>query len=533
LVLSDDQGYGDFGFTGNSKIRTPNLDQISREGTHCERFYVCPVCSPTRASVLTGRYNYRTRVTATYVGRSNMDPAEVTLAEMLRDAGYRTGLFGKWHLGDHYPQRPMEQGFEEALYHLGGGLMQPSGPPDNHYFDPVLMRNGQPFKSSGYCSDIFTEAAIDFIERRQSEPFFCYLAFNAPHTPLEIDESWVAPYREAGLDDLTAKVYGMVSNIDHNLGRLLEKLKTLGLDENTIVVYLSDNGPEMPNPLMPDNRPEKPPSRYIAGLRSSKVSVYEGGIRTPCLIRWPARLSAGQTVEPISAHIDLAPTILDACGVPAPAQVDFDGRSLMPLLLGRKTSWPDRTLFFQYHYADIPQAWNNCAAVTQRYKLVNGNELYDLLKDPGEQHDISAGNPVVMKQMRAAYEAWFRDVCETRGFAPQPIPIGNPRENPVILTRQDWRPAVGWESLDMGWWVVQVERPGPYSIGVRFPEAHEGAVAHFVLGPVKLSRELRKGDNEAEFDNVTLPVGNDRLDAWIEAPDLRMTASYVDVKCMK
>src|SRR5947209_5277848 len=279
LIMTDDQGYGDLGLHGNDKIKTPNLDALGRESVRLTRFYVSPVCAPTRASLLTGRYNYRTGVVDTYRGRAMMHPDEVTLAERLVKAGYRTGIFGKWHLGDNAPLRPIDQGFQEALVLKGGGIGQPSDlPGGSHYHDPVLLHNASPRRYEGYCSDVFTTAALDFLTDSAGSPFFLYLAFNCPHDPLEPPEAEYDAYRKEHLganqfpavgnplprsldEDRTARVYAMVANIDTNVGRLLSAIEAKGLADSTIVVFLTDNGPAFP--------------RYNAGLRDVKGSVYE------------------------------------------------------------------------------------------------------------------------------------------------------------------------------------------------------------------------------------------------------------------
>ncbi|MFH1268166.1 MAG: arylsulfatase, partial [Planctomycetota bacterium] len=440
LVLTDDQGYGDLGVHGNPVIRTPNLDRFAGESVEVESFYVCPVCAPTRASLMTGRYNYRTGVTDTFLGRAMMHSDEVTLAEMLREAGYRTGIFGKWHLGDCYPMRPGDQGFEESLVHAGGGLCQPAGPPENSYFDPSLLHNGQRVKTKGYCSDVFTDAAIRFITERRREPFLVYLPFNCPHGPFQIAEAYYKPYEELGMKpgdfpsvagghelksipDNTARVYGMVENIDDNLGRLFSKLDELGLKENTIVIFLTDNGPNG--------------ARYNAGMRAYKGSVYEGGIRTAFFVRWPARLEAGRKVDRIAAHVDILPTILEACGVAAPKEVKLDGRSILPLLEGREVDWPDRTLYFQWHRGDAPIPYRAFSTRTDRYKLVHARavepgadlagvqfELYDMESDPLETKDIAQEQPEVVERMRTSYEAWLADVGRDHGYEAPRILIG-------------------------------------------------------------------------------------------------------------
>ncbi len=341
LVMTDDQGYGDFGFAGNPVLQTPHLDALAAQSAQVERFYVSPVCTPTRASLMTGRYNYRTRAIDTYIGRAMMEPEEVTIAEMLREAGYATGIFGKWHLGDNYPMRAMDQGFEESLVHRGGGIGQPSDPPGGQgkYTDAVLFRNGTREETTGYCTDVYFDAAFEFMRRAASEgrPFFAYVPTNAPHGPFhDVPEDWLAHYTQTDLTaaladpgqaseqvlDRLARSYAMISNIDDNIGRLTARLETLGLADNTLLVFMVDNGPDR--------------DRYNAGLRGRKGTVFEGGIRSPLLARWPGRLpTGGEPADRIAAHIDIAPTLLDAAGVEPPAGLHLDGRSLLGLLAGR------------------------------------------------------------------------------------------------------------------------------------------------------------------------------------------------------
>ncbi|MEQ9070753.1 MAG: arylsulfatase, partial [Gimesia chilikensis] len=274
LLLTDDQGYGDVGFHGNAQIRTPHMDELARQGMELTRFYCSPVCAPTRASLMTGRYYYRSGVVHTSRGGAKMYGEETTLAEMLQGAGYATGIFGKWHLGDNYPMRPQDQGFAESLVHRSGGIGQAPDKP-NSYFDPWLWKNGQREQGKGYCTDLFFDAALEFMDRQAQagKPFFVYLPTNAPHTPLEIADSYWKPYQEQGLDETTARVYGMVENLDKNLGRLMAHLDQTKLKENTILIFLGDNGPQQ--------------KRYTAGLRGRKSWVYEGGIRVPFVATWP------------------------------------------------------------------------------------------------------------------------------------------------------------------------------------------------------------------------------------------------------
>jgi arylsulfatase A-like enzyme len=517
LIITDDQGYGDLSLHGNPHLKTPQIDRIATEGVRFTQFQVSPVCSPTRASLMTGRYNYRTGVVDTYLGRSMMYPDEVTLAEVLARAGYRTGLFGKWHLGDNYPMRPIDQGFQVALCHKGGGIGQPSDPPGNHYFDPVLQDNGKPVRVKGYSTDIFFERALGFIESSRAQPFFAYIATNAPHTPLEVSEELAAPYRARGLDETTAKIYGMVKNIDDNTGRLLDHLARLGLEQNTIVIFLTDNGPQQ--------------QRFNAGMRGLKGSVYQGGIRVPFFLRWPAVVAPGKQVETIAAHIDVFPTLLEACGIALPTGLRIDGRSLLPLIRGRQPVWPERTLFTQWHRGDQPEPFRNCAVRTSRYKLVDGKQLYDLAADPAEQHDLAASNPKLVASLRAAYEKWFADISSTRGYAPPRIYIGTPHENPVILTRQDWRgPKASWEETGLGYWEVDVRTGGPYEIVLRLFPAPAAGKARFRLNNADLEQPIAAGATECRFSPVGLQAGPGRAEPVLEYGGRQVGVQYLEIR---
>ena len=338
VIMPDDQGYGDHGVTGNTVIRTPNIDALAQESASMSDFYVCPVCSPTRASLMTGRYHYRTRVVDTFKGRSMMEPEEVTVAEVLQDAGYATGIFGKWHLGDNYPLRPDDQGFDESYIHRGGGLAQPSEPIENNrrYTNPILFENGKQIETEGYCTDLYFDAAIRFIDRckQEGKPFFVYLPTNAPHGPYHdvpdelyqyyktVDLKSIMVGKKGNVDQL-ARIAAMIENVDQNIGRLDQHLKEQGLFDNTMVVYLVDNGPNS--------------MRFAGPFRGMKATVHEGGIRSPFFVRWPGRLLPGTVSDRIAAHIDLLPTLADAAGASVPARANVDGRSLLPLLEGEES----------------------------------------------------------------------------------------------------------------------------------------------------------------------------------------------------
>ncbi len=531
LIMTDDQGWAQVGFHGNPYIRTPTLDRMAAESTEFTQFYVEPKCAPTRAALLTGRHGYRSGVVDTYLGRTLLDPAAVTLAELLSEHGYATGIFGKWHLGDNYPLRPMDQGFQETLVHRGGGLGQPSGPPGNTYWDPVLEHNGESKRYEGYCTRVFTDGLIEFIRVNRDRPFFGYLATNVPHGPFDVDEEWIEPYREMGLPERTARVYGMIEEFDQNLDRLLGELDALGLAERTIVVFLTDNGPTQ--------------QTFTAGLKERKGSAYDGGTRVPFLFRWPEQVEAGRQVDRIAAHIDVVPTLLEAAGVGTPFQ-PFDGVSLWPLLSGATApdNWPDRTIYLQNHRGDIPQLNRNASARTQRWKIVQplGKatdpmppgaefELYDMSVDPGETNNLAGEHPEIVEKMRRGYEEWFRDVS-SRGFEPVRIHLGSPREPRTTLSRFDWRGDYDERAGEaaLGYWPIVIEQQGRYDLVLRFagPLPSEGR-ARVSVGEVEVAQEVAAGSASCKFPGIELEAGPARLVGVVEYDGLVRGASFIDV----
>ncbi len=484
LVITDDQGFGDLGVHGNPVIKTPNIDAFAQRSVWLKNFYVCPVCSPTRSSLLTGTYNYRTGIVDTFIGRSLMRPDIPTLPEILANAGYRTGLFGKWHLGDNYPLRPEDRGFQETLWLQGGGLAQPSDPPGadskTAYFDPILKQNRNEVKTKGYCTDVITDAALKFISTDSSKPFFAYVAYNCPHDPFQVPDELAAHYAKLDLTptgfpkigqpwatgklntDAIARAYGMIENIDTNFARLLKALEEKKLADNTIVIFMTDNGTGG--------------VRYAAGLRNRKGTVYEGGIRVPFYVRGPG-FKAGAAIDPATAHIDITPTLLDLCGAkPQDGKLAFDGQSLAALLRGSESRLPERTLFFQWHRGDEPEKYRAFAARGPKYKLVQAAgsfqeikgkpkfELFDIPTDPFEEKDLAADKPDEVAKLKKQYEDWFVDVTKN-GFIPPRIIIGNEKESPVRLSRQDWRgPKAGWTPDSIGHWEVKIEKAGKYKV---------------------------------------------------------------------
>jgi len=528
LVMTDDQGYGDLGCHGNKIIKTPTLDRLYQQSIRLTNFHVDPTCSPTRSALMTGRYSCRTGVWHTIMGRSILRRDEVTVADLFKGAGYRTAIFGKWHLGDNYPYRAMDRGFDESLVHGGGGIGQTPDFWGNTYFNPVLCHNGKPVRSHGYCTEVFFYGAIRFIEANRDGPFFLYVPTNVPHGPLQVDPSYSTPYEQAGVPKRVAAFYGMLTNFDENLGRLLEKLDQLGLAENTILVFMTDNGTAG--------------GAFNAGMRGRKGSAYDGGHRVPCFIRWPAQLEGGKDIDRLTAHIDIFPTLLDLCDVPKPKNVKFDGASLRPLLSTKGEAWPNRTLFVQSHRIEHPQPWRKSAVMTDRYRLVDGKELYDMDSDPGQSKDIAQEQPHIVTIMRREYEDWYRDVDELFDEYCE-IVLGSSKQNPTTLTCHDWHgPNVPWNHGHIasrmkanGFWAVEVARKGRYEITLRERPAvvdHplRAGTARLKIGDVDVSAPVTAGSTGIQFV-VELPAGRTRLQTWLaeQGGDVR-GAYFVEVK---
>jgi arylsulfatase A-like enzyme len=407
--------------------------------------------------------------------------------------------------------------------HRGGGLGQPSDEPGGRsYFNPIVFRDGEPTRTQGYCTDVFTDAALDFlasVSRSPEQPFFLMVAYNAPHTPLEAMGADLARYRGLGLDPTTERLYAMIANIDDNVGRLLEQLERSKIANDTIVVFLTDNGPQQP--------------RFNAGLRGLKGSPYEGGIRVPCFIRWPGRIAAGSEVDAIAGAIDLAPTLYEACGASPDPDHHLDGQSLLGGLVDRGNpsksprDFGDRTIFAQWHRGDAPSPRHAFAAVTDRYKLVQPTwpdlgkphlELYDLRADPGEMHNIADRDPHVVNDLLARYDRWFADVSrQGASFEPVRIWVGSDREPLVTLTRQDWRgPRAAHQQNPLGGWEIQVVAAGRYQVVACFDPAPTARGLSLRLDETVWFRTIGAEVREVTFDGLPMPAGPHRLEAVID-----------------
>jgi arylsulfatase A-like enzyme len=463
LIMTDDQGYGDLSCHGHPTLKTPHLDALHAESTRFTDFHVSPTCSPTRAALMTGRYNNRTGVWHTIMGRSILLRDEVTAADVFEANGYRTGFFGKWHLGDNYPFRPEDRGFQTVWRHGGGGVGQTPDYWGNDYLGDTYWIDGKPTKFDGYCTDVWFDGLMKFAEANRERPFFAYVPTNAPHGP------FIAPpeYANQGF-------YGMIRNIDDNMGRLTKRLDELGLARDTILIFMTDNGTAAGN--------------FPAGMRGRKGSEYDGGHRVPFFIRWPGGgVPSGVDVNTLSAHIDVLPTLMSLCGLRSAGELPLDGKSLAPLVKGESPAWPDRAIVVDSQRIPYPQKWRKCAVMSQGWRLVNGKQLHDMKADPGQKRDVAAEHPDKVARLRAEYEKWWASIA-TRFDTPARTVLGSDKENPTTLTGHDWHHGKGptpWHHNHIrkgvssnGHWEVEVEREGTYEIELRrWPREANAAVA--------------------------------------------------------
>lgn len=465
FIITDDQGYPDIAAHGNPIIKTPHLDKLHGEAVRLEDYHVAPTCSPTRAGLLTGHWTNRTGVWHTIMGRSMIRKNEVTVARHLKDGGYATGMFGKWHLGDNYPFRPEDRGFDEVLRHGGGGVGQTPDYWDNAYFDGAYYHNSEPEPAKGFCTDVYFDYAKKFIlaNKDSGKPFFAYISTNAPHGPMHAPEEFSALYPD--LDTGMANYYGMITNIDQNVGQMREFLRENDLEENTIFIFTTDNG-------------SVGTKLFNANMRGGKGSEYDGGHRVPFFLYWPKGGFKETVVTEICGHVDIVPTLLDLCGVENKAEVKFDGVSIRQLLEGKADGWPARMLVTDSQRVKDPIKWRKSSVMSNQWRLINGEQLYDIKKDPMQQKNVAGEHPEVVKSMRQFYDDWWADI-EPSFKIPAHIILGNPAENPSRLTCHDWitTGSTPWNQghirkgddkpNNQGFWYVWVEQAGEYEIELR------------------------------------------------------------------
>jgi arylsulfatase A-like enzyme len=482
VILADDQGWGDLSCNGNTNLSTPHIDSLARDGAKFDRFFVQPVCSPTRAEFLTGRWHPRGGVRGVSTGQERLDLDESTIAEAFKKAGYATACFGKWHNGSQYPYHPNGRGFEEYYGFTSGHW--------GEYYDPPLDHNGRAVRGDGYLPADITTRAIRFVEesRKKERPFFCYVAFNIPHSPMQVPDRHWRKFENVELklfgaakEDLahTRAALAMCESMDNNVGRLLPALDEQHLTSDTIVVYFSDNGPNG--------------RRWNGGMKGIKGSTDEGGVRSPLFVRWPGKIKPGTMVTPIAAAVDLYPTLIDLAGVPRVGEKPFDGMSLVPWLLGKPGTTPERLLF---------QHWGGrVSARSQQYRLDAMGQLYDMTADPGQRSNVAANHPKAAKTLADAVEKWKREVLgELPKVDDRPFPVGYAEFPRAVLPARDGVPHGGVKrsapapncSFFTGWakpedamaWEVEVHAAGRYEAILNYTcaAADTGSTIELELG---------------------------------------------------
>ncbi|BDS05893.1 N-acetylgalactosamine-6-sulfatase [Oceaniferula spumae] len=549
IVMTDDQGYGDLSCHGNPILKTPELDKLHAESVRFTDFHVSPFCTPSRAALMTGNHPAVTGAYRTSAGRTMMHPDEKTVANLFADAGYATGMVGKWHLGDNAPHRPQDRGFQDVVWHRAGGVGQAPDYWGNDYFDDTYERNGKFEKFEGYCTDVWFREGIRFIESNKDKPFLLYLALNAPHGPYFVEKKWAKPY-EGNKQVANANFYGMIANIDWNMGILRKRLDELQLTKNTILIFMTDNGTAAGAKFK--GLDSKAVIGYNAGMRGKKSSVYDGGHRVPFFIHWPeGNLTGGKDIDTLAAHIDVLPTLADLCGIPVPEAYDADGISLKPLLEGKPLQRKHHVL--QYHggphgKAMPPGPLAFSTVLTERWRLVNSNGqfLYDIEKDPAQQNDLAAEHPDVVKQLRALYDPFWKRVAPR--MTPVRIDLGNPTEPRTSLCSQDWHMKSGNPPWNFGAirklpkvtgpWLVNVKQAGRYRLTLRqWPaEANKPVVA--VRAKVEIAGMSKESKVEPRSSGVVfeidLPAGPTELITYLyDQKDRAGGAYFTDVELLK
>ncbi len=526
VLLADDAGWGDYGHSGNSQARTPNIDSLARQGVSLDRFYVCPVCSPTRAEFLTGRYHPRGGVRGVSTGQERLNLDEKTVADAFRAAGYATGAFGKWHNGSQWPYHPRARGFDEYFGHTAGHW--------GEYFDaPLEDSQGRMVRTSGYIVDVCTDRALAFIEQNRQRPFFCYVPFTTPHSPWAVPDAYWQRFKDLPITqratvpeqetpDETRCALAMLANQDWNVGRILARLSELRLADNTIIVYFSDNGPNS--------------ARWTGGMKGRKGSTDEGGVRSVCYLRWPGHLPAGHTVAQIAAAIDLLPTLTALAGIARVGDKPLDGRDLSPLLRKQDVAWPERMIF---------STWSQRVSLrTQTHRLDHAGQLFDMLADPGQTTPVNDKNPECAARLAESVLAWRKEVYgdaplaaepkpkpkgkrEGRGGAavdPRPIPVGYPEFPITMLPARDGEPIggvqrssnapncsyfVNWTSPDDRMvWLLDVHTAGRYAVTIDYtcPLPDAGSTVELCFQDARCTGKVAPGWDPPLYTNQdTLP----------------------------
>jgi len=500
LIMTDDQGYGDLSLHGNDSLRTPHIDFLGTNGAKFDRFYVSPVCAPTRASLLTGRYHLRTGVYWVTRGAENMDPDEKTMAEVFMDNDYATGCFGKWHNGAHYPYTPTAQGFDEFVGFKAGHW--------SNYFNTVLDDNNDTLDTNGYITDVFTDQALDFIRRNRNNPFFCYIPYNAPHTPYQVPDKYFERYvndlhiKDSINNRKRATIYAMCENIDENIGRIYCELEKLGIAGNTIIVFLTDNGPNG--------------DRFNGNMRGRKGSVHEGGVRVPCFFYWKNVIEGGKLITGLSAHIDILPTLVNLCNLDLQGNRPLDGIDLSDYLLNKeKSQIIDREIYNHQNHGSELKMFSGAIRTPEYRFVITGLDqfrLYNMIKDPEERVDISEENIEIAREFYTKYLHWFNEV-KPNAEKERRIPIGYQAAPDVYLPAHEAQinSGLSYQANVNGWahdWIIDWDHVND-TISWNIDVIEKAQYEIFIQYNVKM--------NDTGSD-INVVVGNERINSTLSQP---------------
>ena len=538
IILADDVGYGDLACHGNTVIKTPNLDSLYAKSSRFTNFHVGTTCSPTRAMLMTGKNNNKVGVWHTVNGREILNKEEKIMPQYFKEAGYRTGIFGKWHLGDSYPFRPQDRGFDEVLIHGGGGVGQTPDFWGNDYFADTYFRNGKPEKFEKYCDDVWFDEAIKFMSHKNDKPFLCYIPTNVAHEPYNVAPEYADLYAK-NKNVVNPAFYGMITKMDENIGRMMVFLKNSGLDKNTIVVFLSDNGTSAGGQLDKEGFVTK---GYNAKMRGKKGAVYEGGHRVPCFIHIPFLECENKEINSLSLGTDLLPTLLDLCKITH--KPSFEGVSLLPLLMGN--SMKERTLVVDTQRGEYLKKNQSYAVMTQRWRMVNGVELYDITNDPEQQKNIASTFKDTLNRLQKHYEKWWAENSKQKADY-QRVIIGTAFQPEVCLTSHDlhvenglpaWNQEMVKEEVgENGFWAVDFAKNGNYEFELRrFPrEANLNIPSKYieitvVVNDKKYTQKIQKDTSKVNF-RIKTAKGNSKIKAYfVDEKGKNIEAAYVYIR---
>ena len=560
IIMTDDQGYGDLACHGNPYIETPNLDKLHDASIRFENFHVFPSCSPTRAALMTGKYPHRVGVWHTVRGRERLATGEKTIADIFSANGYATGIFGKWHLGDNYPFRPVDRGFSESVIHKGGAVSQAADYWNNDRMNDTYYNNEKPQKYEGFSSDVFFDNAMEFIDKHKNERFFAYIPTSVPHGPINILPKWAEKYYEKGCPENPADFYASIEQVDQKMGKLRNFLKEKDLEKNTILIFLTDNGTSGGQTV------------YNASMRGNKGSAYEGGHRVPCFFFWPdGNLTMNREITEVTSVMDLLPSLIDICNLKTGENMDFNGRSLKPLIFGEKEKFKNRSILAETQRVKQPIKWRNCVVINDKWRLINGEKLYNMQEDFSQKKDIADQHPQVVERLRADYDSVWAQITRNDDLFHRPI-IGTDQQPVTTLSAMSWHNFVTSQrqvrtaKMANGSWSIELAEAGEYifelrrwpkesnlQLGDSTPEVTSaendiafkrwgGKPGGKALDIYKAKIRVNDREKEREVDvtnkkvtlNMQLNAGNAELKTWFytTAGDT-LGAYYVDVRLKK